>query len=213
MPLLFRWVNTLEKSIMWFVISVFMSYLLSYIGDSFLKPNIDDAYIYSSYFGTFWFVVQFPVIILGIMIYHIFKSNVLEKIKNRKIFSYVLLLFSLGMIAGMALGYNSLWILSSITLFGIWFLILAVSQKLNSCILIDNKLFEVLGRYSYPIYLFHYLLIEEYGKFIPTLTENNVVNWLIKYLAIVIVSLIIAIPLDKYFEAPIVKKLNSLIGS
>jgi peptidoglycan/LPS O-acetylase OafA/YrhL len=117
------------------------------------------------------------------------------------------------MIGGMALNYNRIWGLSGFTLFGIGFIILAISQKLNSCILIDNKLFELLGRHSYPIYLFHYLLIEEYGKFVPTLTEHEVVNWLIKYLTIIIVSLIIAIPLDKYFEAPIVKKLNSLIGS
>jgi peptidoglycan/LPS O-acetylase OafA/YrhL len=137
------------------------------------------------------------------MIYHIFKSNVLEKIKNRKIFSYVLLLFSLGMIAGMALGYNSLWILSSITLFGIWFLILAVSQKLNSCILIDNKLFEVLGRYSYPIYLFHYLLIEEYGKFIPTLTENNVVNWLINIWQLLLFHLLLQYLLISILRHPL----------
>jgi peptidoglycan/LPS O-acetylase OafA/YrhL len=110
----------------------------------------------------------------------------------------------------MALNYNRIWGLSGFTLFGIWFIILAISQKLNSCILIDNKLFEFLGKHSYPIYLFHYFLIGEYGKVVPTLTEHEVVNWLIKYLTIVIVSLIIAIPLDKYFEAPIVKKLYAI---
>jgi peptidoglycan/LPS O-acetylase OafA/YrhL len=114
------------------------------------------------------------------------------------------------MIGGMALGYNSLWGLSGFTLFGIWFLILAISQKLNSCILIDNKLFEFLGKHSYPIYLFHYFLIEEYGKVVPALTKNDVVNWMIKYLIIVIVSSIVAIPLEKLIDAPIVKKLNAI---
>jgi peptidoglycan/LPS O-acetylase OafA/YrhL len=212
MPLLFKWINTLEKSIICFIISGFTSYLLSYIGNSFLIPNTDDAYIYSSYFGNFWFVTQFPVIILGIVLYYIFKSNILEKIEKRTVFSYILLLFSVYMIFGMALGYNNLLGLSSFTLFGIWFLILAISQKLNSCIFIDNKLFVFLGKHSYPIYLFHFFLVAAYGKFVPTLTENMVVNWLIKYLIIVIVSSIIAIPLEKYFDAPIVKKLNKIAG-
>jgi peptidoglycan/LPS O-acetylase OafA/YrhL len=211
MPLLYKWINSLEKVIIWFGIGGIVCHAATIMVDSFFIPSTEDSYIYYCYFGTFWFVAQFPVIILGIMMYFIFKYNVLENIEYRKFFSYVMLGFSICMLGGMAIGNNNIVGLSDYTLFGICFLLLAISQKLNSCILINNKLFEFLGKHSYPIYLFHYFLISVYEKIVPDLTGNNVINWLVKYLMIIIVSAIIAIPLENLFDSPIVKKLNCVV--
>lgn len=206
-PCLYKWIDSLEKSIIWFLVSGFVSWGFSLAGGRFFVPKTADAYIYSSYFGTFSFVVQFPIIVLGITMYFLFKSSILDFIKDKKIFSYVLLIFSICMINGMVLGYNNLLGLSSFTLFGIWFFVLSISQKLHKCVIIDNILFQFLGKYSYPIYLFHYCLIWIYDKYVPTLTGNVVINWGVKYLVIIIVASIIAILLDKYFDKPIEKKL------
>jgi len=114
------------------------------------------------------------------------------------------------MIGGMALNRNFLLGLSGYTLFGIWFFLLACSQYLNSFFIIDNPLFRFLGNYSYPIYLFHFLFIWIYDKYIPSLSNNVVLNWIIKYVAIMVVVSVIAIPLVKWVEKPLEHVLKSL---
>lgn len=206
-PWLYKWINSLEKSIIWFMLSVFLSWGFSLVANQLFVPNTEDAYIYSNFYGTFSFIVQVPIIILGIVMFYLFKSNILDFIKNKKIFSYILLFGFLCMINGMLLGYNCLWGMSRVTLFGICFLLLSISQKLHSCVIFDNIVFQFLGKHSYPIYLFHYCLIWIYDKYIPQLPCNSVINWIVKYVVIVILSLVFAMLGEKYFETPIVKKL------
>lgn len=38
-----------------------------------LTLDFSDSYIYGTYFENFWFVAQFPVILLGILFYHVNK--------------------------------------------------------------------------------------------------------------------------------------------
>ncbi len=212
MPLLYKCINSFEKSIIWFCISGFVCLGISLVTIRFIIPGMVDSYIYENYFGTFWFIMQFPVLILGIMLFYIFKSNILDRIKNsRRLLSYTLLIFALCMVGGMALERNLLLGLSSFTLFGMWFVLLALSQKISSCLLIDNKLFAFLGRYSYPIYLFHCALIWIYGMYMPDLTDNYVINWVIEFALIIIASSILAVLLDRFFDIPIVRKLNLLL--
>lgn len=206
-PFLFRKINSLEKSIMWFVIAVIICYIFNNL--CLDKVPIVDSYIYTSYISTFCFSAQFPVMLLGVVLYFILKS--LNNIKKRKMLSYVLLLLSVGLTGGIALVYrnifgmgdlyNKIYWLTSSTLFGMCFFVLVFSQSLNSCFIIDNIVFRFLGQYSYPVYLFHCYLIGIYRQYILfDLVDNSVLCWVIEYIIIIIISLIVAILITKILK-------------
>ena len=67
-PFLYRRINSLEKSICFFLLTALGSGLLNH-AVSFLIPETD-AYIYESYIGSLWIFTQLPVMAGGICLYH-----------------------------------------------------------------------------------------------------------------------------------------------
>lgn len=144
-------------------------------------------------------------------VYSMLSEQICGVVYIKKMLSYALFIFSVCMIGGMALNSNHLLDLSSTTLFGIWFLLLAVSQCLNALPIINNPIFRVLGKYSYPIYLFHFFLIGIYDRYIPGCTENMIINWAIKYIVVVVGALIIALILTKWIDGLLQKKIGEVL--
>ena len=200
-PFLYKFIDSLEKSAAVFLLSSFLCRILTYFIYR-IFPEGEDSYIYSAYAGTFNFFAQFPVLIAGIMLYFLFRSRILEKISKPKAFSYVLLIFSMVMIAGQTFGGNSLFLISSETLFGLWFFLIAIGQKICPLVWTDNKLWEILGKYSYPIYLFHFLILSIYDKMGIPSTGNIFMDWSIKYVTALLSSLAISIILTKAYDRP-----------
>lgn len=98
-PFIYKYVDSLKKSVALFVGSTFFCNILNYYAVSFL-PQTEDAYIYELYFSTTWIFAQLPVLMLGIVLYFILKKDIWENIKHKKIFSYAILISSTGMMGG-----------------------------------------------------------------------------------------------------------------
>lgn len=173
-PILCKKICTLEKSIIYFIWSTFICRLIIYICSQ-VTQDFSYGYIYNAYFNTFCFIAQFPVMLLGIIFYYI--KGLGKKLNNKPVFANTLLLLSLVMIGGMIVNKNKILGMSEYTLFGIGFLILVFSQSVRSTFFIDNNLFRLLGKNSYPIYLFHYFIIKLYERYVPDPFENLVVSW------------------------------------
>lgn len=209
-PVLYKRICTLEKSIIWFIWSTLICQMIILIATR-VTQGFPHGYIYDAYFNTFCFVAQFPVMLLGIVFYHI--RDWKEKVNNRRLLANTLLIVSLCMIWGMIINENNLLGFSDNTLFGIWFLILVFSQSLSSTFIIDNKVFRLLGKYSYPMYLFHYFIIRVYEKYVPNSSANIVVSWGQKYIAVLVTVLVVSIIISKYIEKPLVTKLNAVFNN
>lgn len=206
-PILCKKICTLEKSIVYFIWCSIVCQLIIQICTR-VTQDLSYEYIYDAYFNTFWFIAQFPVMLLGIVFYYI--RDLGKKVNNKRIFANTLFFCFLVMIGGMIVRENKLLGLSECTLFGICFLVLAFSQSVRSTFVIDNKLFRLLGKNSYPIYLFHYFIIKLYERYVPEPFENLVVSWSVKYIVVLAISLFIAIIVSKYIEKPLVTKTNNL---
>lgn len=209
-PLLYKMINSLEKAVYWFMSSSVLCFVISKLCILLLQPEIDE-YIYSNYFSVFWLPAQFPVLMLGILLYYILRSNVLEKIRYPREFSYVLLFISGFMIAGMIFEYNQILGIAKSTLYGIIFICIIFSQHLNSCRLIDNSIFRFLGKNSYPIYLFHFVVIDIFEKYVPEMSHGYILNWVIKYVGVVIVTTCISIFLLRFPDRWLNGRLNHLL--
>ena len=210
-PFLHKIVNSFEKSVLAFTVVAFACPVINTFAHS-LCVDKAEAEIYLSYIGTFWIFAQLAVIMFGIIVYYIVKSNALAAIKQKRILSYTLLIFASAMIVGQAYDKNILFIIGKLPLFAVWFGMIIVSQSLCSCRLVDNVVFQQIGKYSYSIYLFHFILIHLYDRFIPLHVGNDIINWGIKYCIVIFVSYLISLALNRFFDVPLnrwlIHKLN-----
>lgn len=205
-PILYKFVNSFEKSIVFTVGSIVLCYFINYYSNCWI-PETSDAYIYSTYFGTFWFFAQLLVLALGINTFYILKFD-MSGLTEKKLISFGMLIFALIMIWGQANDANSLYLMSSDTIFGVWCVIIIISQSIRNTALIDNGLFRTLGRYSYPIYLFHYLIINIYSKYVNFDVGIMTISWFIQYIIVIGVSLLVAFVMEKFIDAPLKKAIN-----
>lgn len=209
-PFLYKLINSLEKSLMWVILGGIICCAVNLMSDK-LTNIYCNTYDYISYFGTFWIFVQLPVLLLGIMMYHLLESDILKQVKYKKYMSYVLLIFAVCMMMGMILERNKILGYSNEMLFGICFFSCAISQYLHKSFFIDNSLLRFLGKYSYPVYLFHILIIKLYKRYVPIIVDNLVVDWIILYIGTIIFTLLLSAVLTKFIDEPIVKVLQRRI--
>lgn len=200
-PFLYRYVNSGEKA--------FVGLLLTMYGYSFFSRLIhlsfqaQDSYIYENYFASFWFVRQIPILFCGIVLYFFLKTRVLEKIKNKKLISYAVLILSGIMLAGEMYGKNTLFGMKGDIRISFWLTGIIISQFLYTNVLINNSIFRILGKYSYPIYLFHFLIIYVWDKMDMVFTSKFVIDWGIKYIMVIVISYLFSLFLTKWVDKPI----------
>ena len=207
-PLLYKLIDSLEKSLIWFSISVVACRIISTLLEHFCMPEVSDRYIYESFFVTFSLIVQFPILLLGIVIYYLFKKTDFNNIEHKKASAYTLLFVALTLMIGTILGNTCITGISIYAQFAIIYFVIIISQKIHSTPIIDNPIFSLLGKHSWVLYLSHGLVIRFYNLYVPTPTTNVYINWLIYYCVVTIVSTCIAILLTKWVETPVVNSLK-----
>ena len=85
LPFLFKLISSFEKSLMWVILGGYICYTLSFMGEKLIEVlGRGNDYDYVSYFGRFWIVKQLPILLLGIMMYYLFESKILNQIKYKK---------------------------------------------------------------------------------------------------------------------------------
>lgn len=204
-PLLYKLINSLEKAVGCFLFISPVTYVICKGCTKFFVPITDD-YIYFAYFEMFWLPAQLPVLLLGVIFFYLSKEQILNKIKAPKIASAIVLLTAFCLMGGMILGYNQILGFSTMTIWGIISFLLILSQYLCRWCMFSNAFWSFIGKNSYPIYLFHYLVIAGMEGLVWRLPFANVlVNWLIQYLCIVVVTIMIGNLLRIYVEEPMLK--------
>ncbi len=209
-PFLFKYINTLTRSILAFLISIpTVFYINSYLINLTYFSNPIDLKVYNSFIKDFCIFENLPTLFLGIVLYYIFKYITTTEIKNKKILSYLLLLISVVLIYDASIfGNHSLFIINTHTLWSITFSIFIISQILYQNKIICNNFFKVIGRYSWPIYLFHLYLIYAYKKYLNFSFSSSTLNWSIEFVFVLISSLALAYGLTRFVNSPILNWLS-----
>lgn len=208
-PFLFCIVNSLEKAIILLLSVQLVVPWINYKISTFF-PITSDGYIYNTFTYTFGPLANLYVYCLGIVLYFLLKElkNINFTARKKRTYSYILLLFAIIMIWGQINGNNSLFRLSHYDMFGVWFCIIIISQSLYSCCLIDNAFFRLCGKYSYGIYLFQFIAIRFYERYIHIDFGNPIIT---KFLVTMILLVLGTHVLNILYDIPIQKKLRKLI--
>lgn len=197
MPICYKYVNSLRKAGCFLGVS----FVVCEIINNFALSRMPEGYVYESFFGTFWLFEQIPSLSLGIVLYYIMKSS---KITNMKVYPLIILIgVSGGIVFARPFGILNHSLLVNYTLCSVIAVCLALILNAHRCVVLDNAVWRTLGKYSYPIYLLHCLVLQQYDKYIGLKTGNVFVDWGVKYVIIVVVTLLLAIFITKYWDVPI----------
>lgn len=200
-PIMCKYINNLLKAIVLFLISSVVCFYYLKLADLHI---IQDDYIWAYFIDNFTIVSLFPMIAFGIILYWGCKSDVWKRWNGNKKVSCFLIIYSFFLIYRLIRGSEFYGFAAS----GIWAVSIAMLAMSQICVpnkIICNPLFEILGKHSYSLFLFHFLVI----NYLPQIPIQNVyISWVINYVWFVGVSLAMAIALDKYIEQPIIKRIG-----
>ena len=206
-PFLYRIIDSFEKSVIFAVIVYLVNPVLNLILAGML-PMDSDPGIYQAYIEFFGPFSEFLIYVTGIVLFFVTGRIQRKELQNKKLLSYSILILAVTLLWGQINGAASLWRLSRIEMFGLFFAMIIVSQSICPSVLIDNPFFRLFGKYSYGIYLFQFIWIYFYERYI---NYTGPLDWTIKYVSSLAALLAISVLVTAFIEKPLQEKLKIFI--
>lgn len=214
-PLLNKYVNTIQKSFFSCVVSILFVTIISTIALHF-GFNGSDRYIYAAFINKFSLWAEIPVLLLGLCFFRI--KPLWDDFPIRPLYVWIALGTVVFFLIGQALNKNTLFGVGDLYLCSVFFfLILLFLSKLD---LISDvvvfKPFRQLGVNSYALYLFHpfvYSLVKLcLGDLVVDASQS--VGWLlVSYLLAACLTYVLSLLLMRFFDKPIRRVLYDLSSS
>lgn len=197
-PLLYRYINSIKKSIVFFVLAACFGWLLNYILVVFCGVLSDDWFFYG------WLPRQLPVFSLGIILYHFYNAPSLHDIRHSiATFAFVV---AIGFLLSMCAFTSPLELHVRYAI-----LLLLFSGTLFTRLKIKLDWLSRLGDLSYGIYLFHgcinalcvNLLIKRFDVY-----RDSTWAFLIYYILLIVLSFFVAKIVNVLVERPFLNMIN-----
>ena len=188
-PILYR----IIKSEAYALIGIIISTLLFDIIDRFtyvLIPAGANEHVHSLFWGQFSIFPNAPILLSGILLYFIFNRREDNK-DNYKVLSIAMIGIFLILAAGLVLNADRLFLVPYTLIWATGFALLIIGQSYHPWVIMDNPVLRIIGRNTYCMYLSHYLLLLVYDRIVRSF-GNPVIDWSIKYLTVIIISLCVS---------------------
>lgn len=188
-PLLFKYLNNLEKSTRFFLVTVLCSRILVSVLVK-IYPNVDTLYY------TLNPISHFPVFILGVMLYRIIIKE--EKLKLEIIH---LILISLIIFLDFILGKGT--VVRDHYFAAIMFSVLVYINSKISFPAVISSILSFIGELSFTIYISHFLVIIIIKKYdLLSFEVVSFLNWFERFFLVLGGALVISLPLYYLIEKP-----------
>ena len=196
-PFLYKIINSLEKAIAYLLTTTVLGYILWHFMLMFDVLSVKSIWI--DYVTILSFFSEFPVILLGVLVYFIRGKN--YEIKNKNIFSKIILAFAMFSMISLILNKDYFVIFNNIFSFGVLLALILISQLIYPSKLINNFIFITFGKHSYGIYLSHLFIIPLTKKILGGGYNASLVG----YVIVIMVALAVSIISEKLIERPILR--------
>lgn len=190
-PLLHKYINTPSRSVIFLAATMVFTWIIN----QFIYP-------YKSFYDSFFYYCslpkQMPVLAIGIVLYQFKKNYSLQDLsKSISLFLMIIATFYLLTIC------TSIHIIEFHVTMGFLLLLLTASiftqyswKPLNA--------FNILGKHSYGIYLFHWCLIKPFNTISIKIgmTHNTLICFFVYYILIFSIALFVSYLVHKFIEKP-----------
>lgn len=145
MPLAHKLVKSLSSAVMIFLgIVLMLPHFVSLLYAVNPLPA-EDAYIWETYAGNFGFWNQLPVMMLGIILYLFLKQAKELPVKRPAVTAFPILCLGLVLMYGIIFKRTRIWPLDILSLFGISYALVFLSQHICSLRIVDNPVTDLLA--------------------------------------------------------------------
>jgi len=205
-PYLFAKLTSIRSTLIALFLSLFFAKITKIIIVYFLSQIYPDSQFYLvDTFSFLWFFFQFPVFILGILLYHIIKRYP----SGDSTIALLLLLLSIFLFGG----FLTASFLPRSLLYGIAFVIFSLSLHYSPQKILVNKITIFIGKLSYSIYLVHFMVLRILKSVFPdgSILDSNS-NFLLAFLSVVVLSICVSYITYKVVEVPGIKLGKKIIN-
>lgn len=211
-PFLYRLINSLQRAVFCLFLALLLAFVINIIFQYLCSSNI---IVFSNnvnlYFVTYAFFVQFPCMMLGCIFFYFFKQSTVSFIKG------VMIFFIFSLIVCSATFFFQQWfkvtIVSNSTVCaltggGILLIASRINWTSNFIIRMIVKPLIILGKHSFGIYLFLFLIIRIVASMISFDNTLKLYQWFSLYVVISLLSLGIGFVVE-YIESSLKAGLKS----
>ncbi|TYZ10504.1 acyltransferase [Hymenobacter lutimineralis] len=213
-PLLFKTITTLKKSLWFFIVALFIAKIFTYILAHVIAPATSPGPIATKLWSAFYYQSvfnQLPIFALGILIYFLFKSY--ESIGQDKSFGEgerlalarpILVLFVILLVNSALQTFTTDGLVPKfVTDYAILYIPFIFAMYLTSPKILVNRMTLYLGKISYSLYLTHAALIFAIDKIIPAhIFGYGVLNYAFFVSVIFLLTVIVATITYHLIEKP-----------
>lgn len=200
-PLLHRYINSIKKGIIFFSVTMLIGWGLNLILTPHIITESGEWFLYG------WFPHQLPVFALGIVFYYFSKAaSIRNEKKSILVFLFVV---AVGFLMSMCTRFSpmEIHIRYGILLLLFTYILFTPRWKCFDWL-------KPLGNHSYGIYLFHICLLKLFSvaTYRLDLNQNSIVVFIIYYILLVVLSLLVSFPVNKFIEKPFIHLINKRLG-
>lgn len=209
LPFIFKYITSLKKSIYFLFFCIFVCWWVSY--------KLKDSHpLYSEYFTFMWFVIQFPVFLMGVVSVFLMKN--LKKLSadyQTKKISFIIVVLSCLIFLNIKTKNETLYESSLCLMFFV------VGISLHGWTFFVNKHMAFVGKISYSMYLLHFFVIIAFEKILVRFgfdfhPESTIYRYL-WFTFVFVVVFLVSVPLSywswKYIETPFISMGRRIIKS
>jgi peptidoglycan/LPS O-acetylase OafA/YrhL len=202
-PWLYSRVNSLKKAMLLLGICVPACEIVS---SAFFVIRMGD-YDWRSFWSSFGIIANFPVMIIGIVLYFIVHTDGFQQLRGEVRIGRILFCLCLYLIAvAIIIRQNILAVTSYKYLEGILFCGIICSQYIAESRLIVNRPISILGKYTYGMYLFHMFVFRGLKK--TGVWSDNLGSVVCVMVMTVLLSFVVSVICTKCIEKPILSALG-----
>lgn len=163
LPILCKYIRKRKEAVRCVVVFIAISFLGTFLFS--LWNPLKDEYIWNGWVYTYSFILHIPSLAVGILLYYLEDLHLKRK--------YSRILCGISIVSYIALSYLSAYgetirfiKIAKTSGFTLIFLLFILGLRKSGNIVFHNRIWQMIGRNSYGIYLLHFLLIFVFAHFI-----------------------------------------------